>query len=179
MSSPLLTLEHAMKLADITRKEYMGSNKNDEGSSYFPPGTLEGFSACAITAVTLFPLRGAILRFASRQPGGKSFKHFADIVISVTHALAATNAGLFVGSLYGSRAYLETLSNEPPSSDCTVTDRICNSMWSDVVPPNFATKSMGSEALASWDPRIQTMNSLQQAIETCRQRKEYQANIKK
>lgn len=174
-----LSLEHAMKLADLTRKYYREdeqkkTNEDSSTTSSFPPGTLHGLSACAVTAIALLPMRKVILKHAGRQPGGKPFQSFVDIVISVGHALAATQVGFFIGSLYGSRTYLEMLQNEPPTSKCAVTDRICDTMWSNVLPPQLNNNIVEPFSQQSWDPRYQTMNSLQQAVESCRRRKEYQ-----
>ena len=180
VGNSFLSLAHAMKLADLTRKYYREDEQkkaNQESSTAlsFPPGTLHGLSTCAITAIALLPMRKVILKHAGRQPGGKPFQSFVDLVISVGHALAATQVGLFVGSLYGAKAYLETLQSEPPSSKCAVTDRICETMWSNVLPPQFTNNNtVESFSQQSWDPRHQTMSALQQAIESCRRRKEYQ-----
>jgi hypothetical protein len=166
-----LSLIHAMKVADVTRKHYHGGN----GSSGIPPGALQGATGFLIMGAALMPIRRLVLRYASRQSGGKSFANFVDIVISVGHALVSTQTGLVLGSLYGSQIYLDLLRNEPTTSNSPLTDKICDTMWSEILPPNFQIAQYSSSQ--SLDPRMQTMSALQRAIKSCKRRQTYQQSM--
>lgn len=168
-SESSLSLIHAMKLADVTRKHYHGQDA--KGAGGIPPGALQGAAAFLATAAALLPIRRIVLRHANQQPGGKPFANFVDIVISVGQALVATQAGLFIGSLYGSQTYLDLLKNEPPTSQSPLTDKICQTMWSNVLPPSFVFPPPSSPSM---DPRSQTMTALKSAIQSCQRRKGFQ-----
>eukprot|EP00980_Cylindrotheca_fusiformis_P031545 scaffold26542_cov157-Cylindrotheca_fusiformis.AAC.1 len=101
-----LSLLHAMKAADVTRKHYHGE-ATTASSAGIPPGFLQGIAAFVATGILLLPVRRRILRYAGNQPGGRSFQHFVDLSISVVGAMGASQVGLVVGSLYGTKVYLD------------------------------------------------------------------------
>ena len=167
-----ISLHHAMKVADTIRKEYTNDGeKKTESKSFFPPGLVQGLSACVVTGVALVPLRRVILHQSSNH---LAFRNFVDLVISVGHALAATQVGFLAGSVYGSNFYLQELAKVPPTTESPVVDRICNTMWSEILPTSIpqTTIDRNMAAATSWDPRVSTMASLQLTIENCRRRKE-------
>lgn len=167
-----LSLIHAMQLADVTRKHYQGEGTSSS-SGGVPPGVIQGVAAFIATGAVLLPVRGIFLRQAGNQPGGKPFQNFVDMSISVAGALAATQVGLFVGSLYGSQAYLDLLKQESSTSNSPLTDKICQKMWLNVLPPHLHRASPPTN-YAQFDPRMQTLIALISAMESCRLRKEYQ-----
>jgi hypothetical protein len=180
MTSPqadaVLSLTHAMKMADNIRRHFKdGDAARKTDSSYsIPPGAVEGVAAFAFAGLALLPARRVILQQASGNP---AFRHFMDLVVSVGHAIAATQVGLMAGSVYGGRYYLQEFAQHSPTTESPVADRICDTMWTTILPPHLhqsnSTSSNSVESTSSWDPRIQTMDSLQQAIENCRRRQEY------
>ena len=176
-----LSLIHAMRCADAIRKIYdapadsSSSNNSNASPVGIPPGTAQGISAFLITGIALFPLRRVILNSAGGGGNHKPFQHFVDIVISVGHALASTQVGLYIGSLYGSQTYLDLLKKEPPTSNSPLTDKVCQKIWSDILPKNYYhSPSNFPSSSQQFDPRAQTMTALQEAIESCLRRKEFQ-----
>ncbi|CAJ1966622.1 unnamed protein product [Cylindrotheca closterium] len=168
-SSNEISLIHAMKMADVARKHYHGvENSSPSG---IPPGALQGATAFVLAGVALLPVRRLLLKNAGHQ----GFKNFVDIIASVGGTLAATQAGLVVGSLYGSKVYLDLLKEEPVTSKSQLTDDICNTMWSTVLPPHLHHAK--SPSCGSFDPRLQPLISLQEAMQQCNARKEYQESL--
>mmetsp|Transcript_31798 Transcript_31798/g.77010 ORF Transcript_31798/g.77010 Transcript_31798/m.77010 type:complete len:181 (+) Transcript_31798:2547-3089(+) len=164
-----LSLIHAMKMADVVRKHYNGVDNSS--SSGIPPGALQGAAAFVLTGVALLPVRRLLLKTAGHQ----GFKNLVDIVASVGGTLAATQVGLVVGSLYGSKVYLDLLKEEPVTSNSQLTDEICKTMWSTVLPPHLHRAN--PPAHGSLDPRLQPLNALQEAMLQCKARKEYQESL--
>ncbi|KAL3940437.1 MAG: hypothetical protein SGBAC_005021 [Bacillariaceae sp.] len=168
-SSDELSLIQAMKMADVARKHYHGVEHSSP--SGIPPGALQGAAAFVLVGVALLPVRKVMLKYA----GHKGFKNFVDINATVGGTLAATQVGLVVGSLYGSKVYLDLLKAEPVTSKSQLTDEICNTMWSTVLPPHLHRAR--PPAYSSLDPRLQPLNALQEAMEKCKARKEYQKSL--
>lgn len=164
-----LSLIHAMKMADVARKHYHGVDNSSP--SGIPPGALQGAAAFMLMGVALLPVRRLMLKNAGHQ----GFKNFVDITASVGGTLAATQVGLVVGSLYGSKVYLDLLKEEPLTSKSQLTDEICDKMWSTVLPPHLHRAE--SPAYGSLDPRLQPLNALQEAMEKCKARQKYQESL--
>ena len=177
-----LSLPHAMKAADLIRQQYADDGKIEPSSSSsfisaIPPGLIQGVSAFALTAMALVPVRRVLLHQAGKEP---AFRHFVDLVISVGHALAATQVGFLAGSLYGSRCYLDKFAEIPPSADSPVHDRICDTLWRSILPTQLnesGFRTTNNSMVASCDPRIKTMESLQHTIVNCQRRKNYRGTI--
>ena len=76
-----------------------------------PPGVVEGATAFVLTSFLLLPVRRLAIRLA-----GKQLNVLTDLVVTAGQAVLAANAGLYAGSLYGSRVYLEKLAQIPPTA---------------------------------------------------------------
>ena len=165
-----ISLIHAMKMADVVRKHYHGAGNSSSG---VPPGALQGAVALVLSGAALLPVRRILLRNAAMN--GRAFHHFVDIFASVGGFMAATQAGLVVGSLYGSKVYLDLLKEEPASSQSPLTDEICKAMWTTVIPQKL--HGAKPPAYSSFDPRLQPLNSLYEAMVSCKARKVYQDSL--
>ena len=149
-------------------------------SARFPPGLVEGATAMILTGALLLPVRRYVLKAA-----GKQLRMFADLVASTGLVIGVANAGMYTGSLYGSRIYLQKLASIPPSAPSATADAICQDeavlavrrkpVDNHVVGKEAAASMPSQSALSSvsWDPRVQTMLALQQALDRCQQRQQY------
>ena len=99
-----LSLVEAMEAADRIRKTFRERKDPIETEQWCPPGTWQGATAFAATALLMTPLRGSILNMAG--PRGP-FQGFIDLVVTPVLAVGAFQVGLVIGTLYGSSYYLE------------------------------------------------------------------------
>ncbi|VEU34248.1 unnamed protein product [Pseudo-nitzschia multistriata] len=99
-----LSLKGAMEAADRVRKFLLEQKDPAETEQWFPPGTWQGAAAFAATGLLMTPLRGSLLSAAG--PRGP-FQGFVDLVVTPILAVGAAQAGLVIGTLYGSSHYLE------------------------------------------------------------------------
>ena len=168
-AAEVLSLNHAMKVADSIRRHLRaaspGNAPHHNFSPTIPPGILEGLGALAFTGVSLLPVRRLVLG-SSAVNSYLPFRNFVDLFVSVAHALIATQAGLMAGSLYGSKRYLDEFAKVPAESP--VVDAICTDLRTDVMATRLY-RPRGLDPL-SWDPRAQTLLSTIQVLETCQRR---------
>jgi hypothetical protein len=171
----VLSLSHAMKVADSIRRHLAGEEnssgvRHDRFSPTIPPGLVEGLGALTFAGVALLPVRRLVLT-SSAVNSHLPFRNFVDLFVSVAHALVATQAGLMAGSLYGGQRYLDEFAKVSPESP--VVETICDDLKTDVMA-NRLYRPRGLDP-QSWDPRAQTLLSAIHVIETC-QRRQYKSN---
>lgn len=171
MSQPeKLSLTHAMKSADSIRRHY-GQSGSDSETPFFapsiPPGLMQGIGACALAGVALLPIRRLVLGHPSINTH-VAFRNFVDLIVSVGHALAATQVGLMAGSVYGGKIYLDEFAKASASTESPVADAVCQDLRTNVLPSKLVMPA-GLDG-DSIDPRIQTMLSLRRVLERCQQR---------
>jgi hypothetical protein len=169
-----LDLSHSMKFADTIRKQYeQDEGKKKSFNSSIPPGAIQGASAALFTGVALLPVRRLILS----QTGDSPIRTFVDLVLSVSHALAATQIGLMAGSIFGCQTYLQDFAKNPVTQESSVlVDRVCDTVWQSVLPKSFPREGLRNSIAPiapAWDFRAQTMIDLQKAIECCHRRQDF------
>lgn len=183
---PPLSLADAMAAADCIRRVYSEDDPSELGSA--PPGVAEGLAAFVATGLLLSPFRGALL---GASP--VALRTLCDLAITPLVAVAAAQAGLVAGSVFGSRVYLQQVAYVAPLKESPVTDRACRDLLRrlrllpdgtpDTPPPGWwdpgpaAGKDLaagsaggGGAPSSSWDPRVETMQSLRLAVENCQKR---------
>lgn len=171
-------LHAAVQLADLIRKHIdTETDVHDAVNEHAftvdiqgPPGLLDGLIAGGLVGVALLPVRSVLLRTA-----GKSMGQLPDLIASSSMAVAAATTGLFVGSLQGSRVYLQQLAQVPPQRSSPTADRIC----ADGMTQRFRQDYLSPETRASFqytniDPRKATLQTFWAALDSCRRRSEYQ-----
>lgn len=111
-----LSLKHAARMADLVYRarnselqqkdpSSSSSNSTNYRPPFFtnpPPGTVEGLTATVLTGLMLWPARNVAIRAA-----GKQLYAFAELLATSTQILVSFQAGLFVGSIYGSYKELD------------------------------------------------------------------------
>lgn len=175
-----LSLSHAMKAADSIRRQFAQASENSDSTTMkekealthtVPPGLLQGVGAFALAGVALLPVRRLVLGHPSINTH-QAFRNFVDLTVSVGHALAAAQVGLIGGSLYGGKTYLDEFSKASASIESTpFMDAVCEDLQSNVLPASF--RRPDALDTGSFDPRIQTMISLQRVLDKCQRRLEY------
>jgi hypothetical protein len=173
-------MSHAMKAADSIRRHFAEANETGGSTPretelfthVLPPGIVPCIGAVVFAGVALLPVRRLVLGHPSINTH-QAFRNFVDLVVSVGHALVATQAGLMAGSLYGGKTYLDgfvkgSVSAESPSP---FSDAACKDIRSNILPPSQLLRSEALDS-GSFDPRIQTMISLQRVIEKCQMQEE-------
>ena len=150
-------LQMAMKVADAIRRNSPPSSNDDR--LQIPPGLVEGTAAFLFTGALLLPVRKVVIKAA-----GERLYLLADLICTSGHLMASANAALYAGSLYGSRAYLQQLAQVPPTAPSETASHICKQIH------EFQMDAPKTEIQSeTWDPRQQTIQALQQALEHCRQ----------
>eukprot|EP00934_Nitzschia_sp_Nitz4_P009482 Nitzschia sp. Nitz4//scaffold7_size249615//108645//109235//NITZ4_001171-RA/size249615-processed-gene-0.141-mRNA-1//1//CDS//3329558424//9472//frame0 len=170
-----LSLKHAMSMADVVRQHFKEKGVMDQAiKSPVPPGALEGLAGLVVTGVALIPARRALLSQWNHHP---AFRNFVDLVISVGHALLATQVGLITGSVYGSQTFLNAFSKIPSTAESSTADSICRDAWKDIIPLGVQTGLTAPTEREDvwWNPRVQAMRSLDKAILQCRNRLDIQS----
>jgi len=178
-------LRISMALADLIRKQEPQppehSNENRIRTFLLTPGVQQGFlTACLMTAVFV-PVRRLFLRVAKNEFNLGTI--FPDLVLTPAMAMLTAQTALFVGSCYGSKAYLERLVTAAGSTtsggDISNNSRMVNAVCD--APVTVAAMKLNyprlwdgdySSGSSSWDPRVQTVVSLQRALQRCRERQE-------
>jgi hypothetical protein len=185
-----------MQVADVIRKHMearslgrtpSASRSSSESSLPFGvpvlPGVVEGLSVAVATGCLLLPVRRLALTAV-----GKRLELFTDLVVTPAHCIVAATAGLYATSLYGSREYLRQLAQVPPTAPSETAGAICQEVLRmPSIPPSQRNDATGIitnpadtrilDGAASWDPRVQTLQALQQALESCERRQEYQKSL--
>lgn len=173
------------------------------------PGFVDALVAGTLVAALLTPVRSQILSRvttttrAAATPassGGRgrgsstgtasssSFRIFTDLVVTSIQAVLSASAGLYVGSLQGSRTYLQQLARTlppsaaaygTPSPEAMAADTVCESdlvtHWLVAPGPLRSSKemghSLGQQFCFAQDPRRQTLEAFAAALEACRNRR--------
>lgn len=84
---------------------------------------------------------------------------------------------LWAGSVYGSAAYLQRLAEIPVTTPSPTVDAICSDPVTVAAiddPLGFSKDVNNNTKINIWDPREQAVIALQQALNTCRERRAYQ-----
>ena len=114
-----LSLVEAMEAADRIRKILIRNEDPMETQQLVPPGTWHGMAAfCATGLLVMTPLRRSILTLAGPN---KAFSGFVDLVVTPVLAVGAAQAGLVMGTLYGSSYYLDRLAAEAATTTKSFT----------------------------------------------------------
>jgi len=172
-----LSLSHSMKAADSIRRHFnLFTTESSGTSSIFapniPPGIIQGVGACLVVGTAILPVRRLVLGHPSIA-SNESFRNFVDLIVSVGHALVATQAGLIAGSIYGGKTYLDefikqkSVRIDPSSSRFSLVENICQDLNRNIIPPG-TKRPMGLDP-NSYDPRVQTMLSMIRVLEICQE----------
>ena len=181
-------LRISMALADLIRKQEpqrdTPTEQNRIRTFLLTPGVQQGFlTAVALTAVFV-PVRRLFLRVAKNELNLGTI--FPDLVVTPVMAMLTAQTALFVGSCYGSKAYLERLVTAAASttsggdtSNSSMADAVCDAPVTVAAmklnyPKLWDGDYSSSSSSNSWDPRVQTVVSLQRALQRCRERREMQ-----
>ena len=159
--------------ADSIRRHYGQSGDDENETSLYspsiPPGLVQGIGACVLAGVALMPIRRLVLGHPSVKTH-VAFRNFVDLVLSVGHALGATQVGLMAGSVYGAKTYLDEFAKGSTSVASPVADAICQDLRTNILPSKLILP--GGLDDDSMDPRIQTMISLRRILHHCQQRQQ-------
>ncbi|GKY97276.1 hypothetical protein MPSEU_000686000 [Mayamaea pseudoterrestris] len=176
-------LHTAVKLGDLIRQHVREQSSPDESDSSkgfietvidpsaTTPGLMEGIAAAIVTAGLLTPVRSTLIKSTSQTPLGV----FTDLVTSSTLVIASSMAGMYVGSLVGSTAYLKQLAAVPTDRESVTADAVCgSSMVRELLTTaassgrnSYSSESAASFALGEQDPRHQAILAYQQALQKC------------
>jgi hypothetical protein len=102
----------AVQAGDVIRRRVMAEQSGNihgfhpQNSAFLPPGVGQGVVAAAGTALLTWPLRRGLFRLM-KKPNNPQFQIFLELVVTPLQALAVVQAGLLVGSVYGSHFYLQ------------------------------------------------------------------------
>jgi hypothetical protein len=153
------------------------------------PGVQQGIFTVVGCVLISIPTRRLVLHVSDKHLGlGRSFP---DLVISPALAMLTGQSALYVGSLYGAKQYLQRLADFDHDGryrdhrDGVVHSPILDSICGDAVTvdalqirdsPDYAyswNATAKLDSAESWDPRVQTVQALQRALETCSKRQKY------
>lgn len=147
-SNPLSLVE-AMEAADRIRKILIRDEDPTETNQLVPPGTWQGMAAFGATGLLVMtPLRRSILTLAGPN---KAFSGFVDLVVTPVLAVGAAQAGLVMGTLYGSSYYLDRLAAEA----ATTTKSFTNDLGSTEV----LSVRVGDDDKLSYSPTTESLAS--------------------
>jgi hypothetical protein len=197
-----LDLEHAMQVTGVIRRivrlqqvETMETAATATAtattttasriSDSIPPGVIPGISVAVLTGTLFLPARRMALMAVGQQ-----LRPLVDLMVTTGQLTCAAMAGLYATSLYGSRVYLQQLAHINPMALSAVADAVCrDDTVVPLLPHRDETKdswsvdssgngySAGTPSLSSsWDPRVQTMLALHQALQSCQQRQLYRSH---
>jgi hypothetical protein len=170
-------LHAAVNLADVIRSSIFqqgrqhGSQDRPSGAhlaSTNPPGLVDGLIAGCLVLAFLTPVRSRVLQ----SIGSSKFGIFPDLVVSSTQVALSATAALYMGSLQGSRAYLQQLANANPSRQGPDewALQVCNSSLVNQLlkAPMPGASEIRQEFYFTQDPRRRTVESLAAALDNCR-----------
>jgi hypothetical protein len=176
-------LHAAVQLADVIRSSTLQQREEDhhhrpskvlkaqlDGNAIdsTTPGLVDGLVAGCLVMALLTPIRSRFLQ----SIGSSKLGIFPDLVVSSTQVVLSASAALYMGSLQGSRAYLQQLANANPRSQGNEAwaVRVCNSSLVDhmLKAPMPRLSNIRQEYYFSQDPRRRTLESLAAALNTCR-----------
>lgn len=179
-------LHAAVLLGDLIRTaSYRSSSdiSSDSNSSHLvnstphtlmrtPPGLVDGLIAGALVAALLTPVRSRVLKAA-----GSSMGILPDLVVSSSQVVAAGTCGLYVGSLFGSRVYLQQLTQmsrlvpDEQEDSSRLVDTVCDSNLMKQLLQDYSPRDVGttsSQYYFAQDPRRLTLESFAKALDACR-----------
>jgi hypothetical protein len=133
------------------------------------PGVKEGFISFALCCGVSIPTRRLVIRGADSV--FKLGNIFPDLVITPPLVIACVQIPFYMGSLYGSKLYLDRFCNNK-NMDMVLANSICRDSWimSVLYDRHFLeTHSLDNSDPDSWDPRQQTMQALHAALFKCRE----------
>jgi len=159
----------AMNLTDVIRK-YEPERDPEEGrvrQFLTTPGVQQGFVMLVLCTAVCIPTRRFVLHVSNKHL--RLGTVFPDLMISPVLAMVTAQLSLFTGSCYGSAAYLDRLANIPVDSPSTTADAVCHD---DKFLQALSADSVAHVVVEtkSWDPRQGTVQSLQRALQSCRER---------
>ena len=177
-------LGQSMSLTDVIHNHEL-SNQLEEWSIrsiLTTPGVKQGFIAAAICTAVAIPSRRLFLHVCRRRLNLGTV--LPDLIATPLLTLLTLQCTLLSGSCYGSAAYLDRLAQIPTTAPSPMADAICND-------PAFIRAMTGastdqpryqqfaeSKKIRSWDPRTSNVLALDKALQSCRERLDYQQQIK-
>lgn len=172
-------LHDAMRFADLIRKHVQ--EQSNDSSNNFPlfagsqpiPGLMDGCVAGLITAVALHPIRRSLVK---RGGGGL----LLDILLTTTQVSAAGLSALYVGSVLGSRVYLQQLAQIPAQRSSVLADRVCQDALTERMLRHHSSPESALAEQSRFhdkDPRLTTLKTFYAALAACRNRTEAQRGV--
>jgi hypothetical protein len=185
-------LQLAMQFADVIRRhekislDTKNQNKHDDrscgggGAAGQPqfltrlydfldtPGVKEGCMSFALCCGVSIPTRRLLIRVADSV--FKLGNIFPDLVVTPPLVIACVQIPFYMGSLYGSKSYLDRFRNNK-NMDRNVTNAICRDSWTMSMLYDryyLETHSFDNLDPDSWDTRQQTILALHAALLKCR-----------
>ena len=175
----------AVQAGDVIRRHSPNLYKTSSSSSNdLSPGVLPGALAVVGTALVTWPMRQSFFRLVDKH-NNKQFQMFLELVITPIQVLTVLQAGLFVGSIYGSHAYLqqflrvqqheqENIRTELSSTATAAVKDTCRELLAGNVVPSsmendttsFTTHNTATTSL--WNSPTQILQTYQLVLEQCR-----------